>query len=532
MKRNIFIIIAIAFSILLFSNCTNGDIDSCQNSRKSKIDTTQKTTFITQAVPLSRAVFSDYTVNTGANVIWQPGDKIWVYKSESEREGSIGSNIVGLATHAKFYFPAGLNNATYKVNYLGHTSITDGRYATISVTQPQVVPNNTEHLQYAGDCAEAIATRNSNKAGIYNMTFRHLPTYLCILPYCNNEAIREGAKITRIVIRSDNAITGKFDVGAHGLDMTYATNTSNNIDCLLANGNGFLLDNSQPNQGKNAIFCVIAPGTHKLSIDYYYSSTQMSSPVKLTKEITSREYPSNTITYISANLNIVGYNVKYYMWDAKQHIWYNRLQPDDWTPIDYTDYPKNNSDLRWFNEINTFPPQTAETELFKKFPTVNELLWYLFKGDAHEEKQTIYVNGYMRTLYGIWLKKKAIICRDEGITEEQMKNGYPKNNPVDWRNNWWTPGLAFPGFTFVHPKTTPVPNTKDYFFLPAFGAYAWANPCLLNGLGTYGCYWSSNGVRYAHYSARLFFDKYGSSPGSMKVDFIYRTEGYPARVFE
>nr|WP_238315381.1 hypothetical protein [Segatella maculosa] len=117
---------------------------------------------------------------------------------------------------------------------------------------------------------------------------------------------------------------------------------------------------------------------------------------------------------------------------------------------------------------------------------MNEMFWYAYKGDAHwgTGGNEIYaVGGHLQYINGVWLKKKSKIMADEHITEAQMKSGYPKVSPHDWR----TSTGAWPMRT--EPSKSPVPNHTDYFFLPALGSYDGSS---FYSISEDGMYWSSS----------------------------------------
>ena len=102
-------------------------------------------------------------VATG-NVVfhWHDGDRISLdlgWQSRAERLSSDG-------TRAEFVFDGadGLDANEYTVYYPGRT-------VTISNTQTQMGPDNSEHIATCGDCGTAIATRQQD--GSYDFTLNH-----------------------------------------------------------------------------------------------------------------------------------------------------------------------------------------------------------------------------------------------------------------------------------------------------------------------------------------------------------------------
>lgn len=88
----------------------------------------------------------------------------------------------------------------------------------------------------------------------------------------------------------------------------------------------------------------------------------------------------------------------------------------------------------------------------------------------------------------------AKILADEHISASYMENGYPRfdNNVYkDWRNVYFEPGLPFAAYPqLLAPKTTPVPNTQDYFFLPLLGYKPFGR--YISSVDDTAFYWSSS----------------------------------------
>lgn len=507
MKRNIFLMVAAAVSIMLLGSC-NSEVADDANASVATIDTTHCTTFVIKETPTTRVSITGHVPNGGAVVNWIPDDKLWLRTPADARIGSMGNNLTGVSAWAKFYFPAGYNDATYQVNYLGHTTRTDGRHVTIHPSQWQGVPNNTDHLQYVGDCAEGVAYRDANKAGIYNLTLRHLPAYLCILPYCNNEVIRPGAKVTKIVVRSDNAITGTFDVAAS--KFAAGTNLGTQIENALNGGNGFSLENNVPNQALNAAYFVIMPGVHTLSIDYYYTSPQMSLPMRLTKRMAARDYRANTMTDIYANLNALNFGVKYYMWDAAEDVFAGVPQYIG-APLDI---PTSNADSRWYNELGGY--QVAQRSA-KSAPNIAQASWYTTAVTFVDKYTQWTINGETG-VGGMWIKKLSAIAGQQHVTLDHMAT-YDLNsrNAAQYAATQISPtGSIYSSMsnsqivrwydqsTFVWQdeyNTKYYESVSDYFFLPAAGDSPWKD----NKYDGAGYYFENSGAgvtgsnRYCYY---------------------------------
>ena len=296
MKRNIGLW---ATAALLFCSCANDVSDSVTQP----IDESQYTTFMARDGGLTRNPYIwDNNKNTWTPH-WQQDDRLWLHVSENDRVGSIGNNIAAGAVvqQAKFYFPAGYNNATYGVHYLGHSSRTDGRYVTINSSQWQGYPYNNDHIRYVGDCAFGTAYRNAAKAGVYDVKFTRLPAYLCIMPYCSDESIRNGAMLKMVRIYSNNTITGKFDIAMHGLDTSFGSDLGTYIESGLGVGNtGFPVNNAAINKPLNAIFIVLVPGIHNLVLEM--NITTSKGDFRAVRVLGNYDYKPNTMTNIVADV--------------------------------------------------------------------------------------------------------------------------------------------------------------------------------------------------------------------------------------
>lgn len=296
MKRNIGLW---ATAALLFCSCANDVSDSVTQP----IDESQYTTFMARDGGLTRNPHIWDNNNNTWTPHWQQDDRLWLHVSENDRVGSIGNNIAAGAVvqQAKFYFPAGYNNATYGVHYLGHSSRTDGRYVTINSSQWQGYPYNNDHIRYVGDCAFGVAYRNVAKAGVYDVKFTRLPAYLCIMPYCSDESIRNGAMLKMVRIYSNNAITGKFDIAMHGLDTSFGSDLGTYIESGLGVGNaGFPVNNAAINKPLNAIFIVLVPGIHNLVLEM--NITTSKGDFRAVRVLGNYDYKPNTMTNIVADV--------------------------------------------------------------------------------------------------------------------------------------------------------------------------------------------------------------------------------------
>ena len=303
MKRSFSLIISFAVAALLLVACNSDDNLPVDKTEVGKIDKSKYTTLTTVNDGMTRSHYIiNHTLNNGADVWWQPGDKLWLYILDNLRIGSVTSNLTTGSPTAEFYFTYDFDQPQYKVNYLGNQNSADGYFVTFGEYQWQYPPNNTDHLQYNGDCAEGTATRIVQ--GQYTVRMHRLPAYLCIMPYCSDPDLRTGAILKSVTITADNALRGKFDVGRYGLfDRTHAQGLGNNINMVLNGGNGFSVDNATMDQAKNAVYVVMLPGWHNLTIEFYYTSPKFPGQTLCArKNIGNREYKANSMTDIVADI--------------------------------------------------------------------------------------------------------------------------------------------------------------------------------------------------------------------------------------
>ena len=163
-------------------------------------------------------------------------------------------------------------------------------------------------------------------------------------------------------------------------------------------------------------------------------------------------------------------------------MWYGK------TPIDYATGTYNRSDLVTASDPNRMSQETytgvnynytqdlgggsiysGTTTLYqakatsKNNPTIQEMVWFKDKGDAHWDDNAVWT--FRGKLYkgGMWIKKPGIIAAENGITEAAMKTTFP--NPVQ------RGGFEMHGGTNNTIAQGIPTNTANYFFLPALGSY-------------------------------------------------------------
>ena len=495
---------------LTFASCAKEDV--AQNPTNKEGDNDKNlTTFVAGDEAKTRTSL-DYN---SSNFYWEAGDYIYVKDDDGVLQMSSNAPTQKVASF-RYRVPGKFGaSASYKVYYLGKNS--NGSQVTISATQSQSKPDNTEHFGTAGDYGTATAT-GAVGGSIFSFQLEHQPAYLVFQPYTSN-TILHNCYLTKIEVTSDNDIaetytintsTDNLDASAGSKQIVLTTNGSS------SNPDGFPLTNSSASVTTNGAYMVIKPGTHTLRVRYWVKDVATQVEGTITKLLPSTAYASNTYYDMTANLDVRNYDGdKYYMWDAQQNYWsgheWDKANP--WQPVlngqSNSNHPQSNTDARWCNEGGGSGRFDA-TQSCVTLPNVNEMTWYA-ASDPRWDKDELWTT--MGHLYkgGMWFKKKANI------------SGYNSNTAVDgtdWRtnlnSNTWFGSNILPSAA----------DANKYFYLPALGNYTSGQ---LNYVGSSGYYWLSSASPWSRYFAYyLLF----SSPGTVIVDNLNRGYGYRVDGFE
>ena len=483
MKRHLFITRLVSLAVvcgltLAFASCANDEL--AQNG-KTSIDDKGLTAFST-GEPATRT-----TMEADGTFYWEAGDKIWV-KDDSGNWQQSSNSPTGKTASFKFLMPGKYTaKSSYEVYYPGKNGNKDK--VTISANQTQTEPNTTAHFGASGDCGIAKATRNATTHE-FEFALDHKAAYLVFKPY-TNDGVLSNCYLTKIEVTSDNDITDTYTLDPTAATGTGAlTGTGNGKQIVLTTmgnygstyQNGFPLTNTSASLTTNGAYMVIKPGTHTLRIRYWVKDVATQVEGTITKIIPSHTFAKNEYVNMEADLQVKNYDGDhYYMWDAQQQYWYGYEwtknlgagvgQPTVMSPAANPNYPKSNTDPRYFHEgSGGFQASNSCSTL----PNVNEMTWYAAKGDPRWDKDELWTT--MGHLYkgGMWFKKKANI------------SGFDANKAVDgsdWRTN-------FRGNSWSVSQTLPdAADANNYFYLPALGYYQSGQ---LYGVGYRSCYWSSS----------------------------------------
>ena len=487
MERNLFKALSIATLcgfMLAFASCANEDITQKKTDTDNNNDK-NLTTFVTGTEPESRTSM-DY--NSGA-FFWEAGDYIYVKDDDGIWQKSSNAPTAKTASF-RFRVPGKFtNNTTYKVYYPGKYGNKD--QVTIPAAQTQTEPNTTAHFGESGDCGTADATGPIG-GGTFNFKLNHQAAYLVFQPYTSNSILKK-CYLTKVEVSSDNDISSTYTLDPTTGELT-GTGSGKQIVLTTkdptygsANYNGFPLTNNSPSVETNGALMVIKPGMHTFTIRYWIQDIATNVKGTITKTLTSHKFDKNKYYNMTADLNVHDYDgYHYYCWDAKHNYWHKHEwdTADPWQPTfnyqsnsTYPQLPDYLLDRHWNDSDPGYGVRNdAQTAHFKILPNVNEMTWYVMKGDPRGDTDELWTT--MGHLYkgGVWFLKKAYIS--DYSTEHDVDGNDGRSLFISMKNENFVPGL---------PAAS---ERNKYFFLPMLGQYVWGQ---LKGIGRYGYYWSSTG---------------------------------------
>ena len=499
--------------MLTLASCANEDI----TKKKTDTDNNDKnlTTFVTGTEPESRTSM-DY--NSGA-FFWEADDYIYVKDDNNVWQRSSNAPTTKTA-YFKFKVPGKFAAKTsYKVYYPGKNDNND--QVTISAAQAQTEPNTTTHLGESGDCGTADATRATGK-NQFEFKLDHQAAYLVFQPYTSNTVLKK-CYLTKIEVNSNNDITDTYTLDPTTGELT-GTGTGKKITLFTSGSgaytNGFPLTNSSASVATNGAYMVIKPGIHTLKVRYWVKDIVTNVEGTITKLLNSFNYVKNTYYDMTADLKVKDYDGDhYYQWDAQQQYWYGyewtkNLPAGQGQPTlagnSGSNYAQNNSDPRYYNDsfLGLGVKNEAQTALFQSLPNVNELSWYIMKGNPCWDADELW--STMGHLYkgGIWLLKKAEIS---GFRSDKAYNN------IDFYGSTTAVAINTPSLT--PPSAT---DASKYFFLPALGHYGSGK---LYGIGEAGEYHSSSSYPFGStISYALWFTNYDIRTGYSMREYGQRVQ--------
>lgn len=429
-----------------------------------------------------------------SNFYWEAGDKIFVKDDDNKFYGSsnavTGTNVPSF----KFMMPGKYSKNKYMVYYPGKDKTNDN--VTIAATQTQNGADNTMHFGTSGDCGVGEATL---EGGQYKFKLTHSAAYLCFKPSYDHSLT--STYVTKIEVTADKDIAGNYTLDSDG-KLTAKGTGSKTITLTpksAGSSDGFKMENnpSKPGCETGRMFMVIAPGTYKLTVNFYVKDTHTDVSGVITKKFGSFEYGANDYYDINSKLDIMAAG-KYYMWDAKQDYWYQheKDQPKV-VNVQGPNSPTSADTKRWYNNKAKFP--TAASNSAKSCPNINELYWYCLHGDPHWDNTTLWTAWGNLYTGGMWFKKASVIASDNGkVDAAALKAASPDGKDRTNETHYETPKHN------EKVKQETPDNRRNYFFLPAMGRYESGT---LKDFRAMGFYWTSSTI--PHFNGRaynLYFD--------------------------
>lgn len=520
-KSHLLLLVTFCSMTLTLASCSNEEVVQDGTGSESENDK-NLTTFIAGDEPTTRTSM-DY--NTGA-FYWEADDYIYVKDDDGNWQKSSNAPTTKVASF-KYKVPGKFTQkASYKVYYPGKNGINDE--VTIPAAQSQSQPNTTDHFGVSGDCGTADAV-GSVGGGSFSFRLDHQAAILVFQPYVSNTKLVDGY-VTKIEVTSDNDITDTYKLNPITGELTGTGSGKQITLTTMGSGtytNGFPLNTMSANMSVNGAYMFIKPGRHTLKVCYWIKDIATNVEGFITKTLCAFNYNKNTYYDMKADLKVTDYSgSNYYMWDAKMHYW----DGFDWTynypanvgqPVlngtnTSSNYPKSNSDPRWYNEYspNTYVKYDASQAHFKPLPNANEMVWYCINGDPHWDADRLWTT--MGHLYkgGMWFLKKSKIS---GFSTERAPD-----NMTDLR-------IAWKDFSNNAPKQS-LPNASvadDYFYLPALGYYTTGE---LFKVGFVGYYWSSSGFPCVTGAERLAVSL-GFDKEVIRVSNSNRHRGFKVQTF-
>ena len=516
--------LAFVFGIAMaFASCANEDV--AQNSTNPNEDNNKNLTTFVAGDETKTRTSMDY--NSG-NFFWEAGDYIYVKDDNNVWQKSANAPTSKVAAF-KYKVPGKFTaSASYKVYYPGKNG--SNNQVSIPASQSQSEPNSTAHFGVSGDCGTADATGTVGGSS-FSFALDHQAAILVLQPYNPNATLND-CYLTKVEITSDNNITGTYTLDPSSGELT-GTGTGKQIVVTTAGSsispNGFPIK-KVASVTDNSTYVLIKPGTHTLTVKYTLKDIGSNVEGTFTKTLSAFNYDKNTYYDMTANLDIKDYDGDhYYMWDAQEQYW----KGFEWTKnlpagvgqptlslslpgaTSSSNYAKSNVDSRYYNE--SFPgwgiSNPATHTSCKDLPNANELSWYCMFGDPRWDGDKLWTT--MGHLYkgGMWFKKKSVLQAEHHYDTEKSAD-----NTTDMRTT--SKNYHNSSSSISNSGLPSAADAGNYFYLPALGLYVYALSGQLDGVGSYGGYWSSSASSWsgAYY---LNFDS-----GNVYVVTSDRNNGY------
>lgn len=452
--------------VLLLAGCSADELTDGKD--KLPPDLEGMTLFEAKAAPSTRTAVMSWgdPPNGLLRLGWEMGDKIWIQKTPGSAEWIKNSSSRAFSwteyqsgdwprNDAVFVFPGRLTEDSYRVRYTGYTTMggfyDSKAYDKVTIPSKQRLPwaykgDYTKPFAIGenGDCGVAIARKN--QYGRYVFQLEHKAAYIGIAPHSSNYTLTSekdhGIYLKSIKVTADNAICGTFNFNDDGIDLSSRPAATDANKTITVEGCSIPGKEEEEHHTNTTLsVMVIAPGTYgTFKVEYVIVKKDDEE-----NEVTiTREYKNVTFT-------------------AGKVKW---MHPDFRTEK----YSRRDGHAKW------------RDSKVKECPNINEIRWYIEKGDPHWSK-FFYWDTYRERICsydGIWVKKLSVIAKENGKTVEELKAMAPDGtNYINTRIN---------GFKQITGIPTGIPaDTKDYFFIPALGddPLGWVNK-------KEGFFWSSS----------------------------------------
>ena len=477
----------------VMASCSNDDIAQGSENPGNKTesnDNANLTAFVAAGQPNEMKTRTSMDYSTG-DFFWEMNDKIYVKDDDGGFQTSSNAVDKDKQSAFKFMMPGKYTQDKYIVYYPG--AKTKENHVVIKDEQKQTAPNDTKLFGENGDCGLAKAKKNG---GRFEFKVDHMISILALQPYTSIEYITS----IDVIASTDNNIAGPYTLDGNQYKLTGTGSTKTITLTTKGTGNnehGFRLTKLDEHVEPYRAFVIIAPGEHKLTIKYHLKDIKTGTVGVITKTLKKSDYKANTIYDIKSRIDVEKYDGKVYMWDAEKHYWngYDDVQPYLNNDAENPNYPKSSTDSynRWYNtSFMNIEGTGIATKAAKDCPNINEILWYLHKGDPHWDNVKLWTIGGYLYKGGMWFKKaSAIASENGGIGVNTLKDSY---DGKDYRQGTKAMQNEFPHkYYLTNAQQTPPTDKTNYFYLPAIDNY-------LNGeirkgagygMGLEGQYWSS-----------------------------------------
>lgn len=440
---------------LLLAGCTADEIETDKKTKTPDIPE-GATLFESIAQPETRTSVGGYSPGGSLNLLWNAYDCIWA-KTSSAPTGWVRnsySNLYGTRTSNEvvFGFKDRLTEDSYLVRYTGEGG--EGfSYDKVTIPSEQRkigIQNDPYYFFLRGDCGVAVA-RKDKLTGRYKFQLEHKAAYIGIAPHSSNNTMIKFEYDPKFMVKSikvtaDQAICGTFNFNDDGIDLTSRPATTEQNKSITTSGCYIA---GEHNELENASVIVLAPGTYgTVKVEYVVNTVGHDNDPDVT---VNREYKNVTFT-------------------AGKVKW---MRPD-------------------FRAEQYKDREPGHDSRIKDCPNINELRWYIEKGDPHFGNYFFRKgglnpgNGRTRFCPGIWIKKLSVIAKENGKTVEELKAAAPDGKDYI---------KSYGGKEKITVSPADLPNNmQDYFFLPALGDK--------NELRTYkkeGFFWTSSPEYHNHH---------------------------------